>query len=78
MNGPPGESTSASEDLARLTRWEQSGGSWEVLAWGPGRVTIALLRCDGGEEMDRLTSADPAVRAHVESAAGPEATPGGG
>ena len=22
-------------------------------------VTVALLRCDGGEEVDRFTSADP-------------------
>lgn len=52
-------------DLARLTRWEASGGVWEVVARPPGRVTVALLRCDGGEEMDRFTSADPAVLGHV-------------
>lgn len=79
MNAPTRESGGGSEDLVRLTRWEQSGGEWAVLAWRPGRVTIALLRCDGGEEMDRFTSADPAVLAHVGSRAGPLITrPGEG
>jgi hypothetical protein len=45
-------------DVARLTRWEESGGAWQVVARAPGRVTVALLRCDGGEEMDRFTSTD--------------------
>lgn len=56
---------SASEDLLRLTRWEDAGGTWEVLALRDGRVTIALCRCDGGEEADRFTSADPALIAHL-------------
>jgi hypothetical protein len=33
-------------------------------------VTIALLRCDGGEEVDRFTSADPALLRFVESRGG--------
>ncbi len=48
-------------DVARLTRWEASGGAWQVVARAPGRVTVALLRCDAGEEMDRFTSADRAL-----------------
>ena len=28
-------------------------------------VTIALCRCDGGEEVDRFFTADPAVIGHV-------------
>ena len=54
-----------SEDLLRLTRWEDAGGTWEVLASRDGRVTIALCRCDGGEEVDRSTSADPALLRHL-------------
>ena len=49
----------------RLRRWEDSGATWEVLARGAGGVVIALLSCDAGEEMDRLSSADPAVLAYV-------------
>lgn len=52
-------------DLARLVRWQQSGGVWQVVARRPGSVTVALLRCDGGEEMDRFSSTDSAVLALV-------------
>ncbi len=55
----------ASEDLLRLTRWEDAGGTWEVLTLRDGRVTIALCRCDAGEEVDRFTSADPALLRHL-------------
>lgn len=54
-----------SEDVHRLTRWEEAGGTWEVLASGGSGVTIALCRCDGGEEADRFTSADPALVRHL-------------
>jgi hypothetical protein len=53
------------DDLDRLRRWEDAGGTWRVAARPPGTVTLALCRCDGGEEVDRLTSADPAVLDHV-------------
>jgi len=29
------------------------------------RVTVALLRCDGGEEVDRFTSDDPRLLAFI-------------
>lgn len=61
MTRAGGAGQDASEDLARLTRWEDSGGEWTVLALSPPSVTIALLSCDAGEEMDRLTTTDPAV-----------------
>jgi hypothetical protein len=44
-----------------LRRWEDSGGVWRVLSRSATQVDLALLTCDAGEEMDRLTSADPAV-----------------
>jgi hypothetical protein len=48
--------------LAELLRWQDAGGHWQVLSRTAGAVTIALLRCDGGEEVDRFTSADPRIR----------------
>lgn len=47
-----------SPDLERISRWEGAGGLWEVVARGPRGVTVSLCRCDGGEEVDRFTSAD--------------------
>jgi hypothetical protein len=51
--------------LERLRRWEGSGGVWRVVRRTSSAVEIVLLTCDGGEEMGRLTSSDPAVRAFV-------------
>jgi len=45
--------------LAEIQRWQDSGAVWEVVSRRGDTVTIALLRCDGGEEMDRFTSDDP-------------------
>ncbi|MGV0809561.1 hypothetical protein [Mycolicibacterium setense] len=45
--------------LADLQRWEDSGAHWRVLTRTADSLTIALLRCDGGEEVDRFTSSDP-------------------
>ena len=44
--------------VAELRRWEDSGASWRVVAKSRRGVTIALMRCDGGEEADRFTSDD--------------------
>lgn len=52
-------------DLARLLRWEYAGGAWRVLHRTDAAVTVALLTCDGGTEMERFTSADAAVREHI-------------
>ena len=45
--------------VAELHRWEDSGAVWRVISMTRPAVTIALLRCDGGEEVDRFTSDDP-------------------
>lgn len=45
--------------VAELQRWEDAGAVWEVLSRRGGAVIVALLRCDGGEEVDRFTSDDP-------------------
>ena len=51
--------------MAELQRWQDSGALWEVLARKAGWVTVALLRCDGGEEMERFTSDDPRLLAFI-------------
>lgn len=57
-------------DLDRLLRWEGAGGTWQVLARHRDSVTVALCRCDGGEEVDRFTSGDRDLLARlVDSAA---------
>lgn len=60
-------------DLDQLLRWETSGGTWRVVGRVPranaapaiARLEISLCRCDGGEEMDRLTTSESAVLAYV-------------
>lgn len=61
-------------DLQRLRRWVDSGGTWSVAARrvadaedGGEEVIVSLLTCDGGEEMDVLSSADPELLAYVQS-----------
>jgi hypothetical protein len=49
-----------------VRRWTDAGGHWRVLSAGGDRVTVALLRCDGGEEVDRVTSSDPALVAYLD------------
>jgi predicted metal-dependent hydrolase len=51
--------------LDQLRRWQESGGRWSVLARGTGTVTIALLTCDTGEEVDRMSSGSPALLAYL-------------
>lgn len=51
--------------VAELQRWEDSGAVWEVISRTPTSVTIGLLRCDGGEEVDRFTSDDARLLAFV-------------
>jgi hypothetical protein len=52
--------------VAELARWEDAGAIWQVVARSTRGVTIALLRCDGGEEVDRFTSDDPVLMAFVD------------
>ena len=51
--------------IAELQRWHDCGAVWQVLARRPGEVTVALLRCDGGEEVDRFTSDDPRLLEYI-------------
>ena len=51
--------------VARLRRWEESGATWRVLARSRTELTIALLTCDAGEEVDRFHSSEPTLIAYV-------------
>ena len=51
--------------VAELQRWQDSGAVWEVFSRKDGRVAVALLRCDGGEEVDRFTSDDPQLLSFI-------------
>jgi hypothetical protein len=51
--------------VAELQRWQDSGAVWEVISRKGAMVTIGLLRCDGGEEVDRFTSDDPHLLAFI-------------
>lgn len=44
----------SSDGRAALDRWITSGGHWEVVGERDGTATVALLTCDGGQEMDRV------------------------
>lgn len=62
---PIAHSTPAEDPVARLERWEAYGATWQVLARTADGITVALCRCDGGEEVERLTSDDPALHAYL-------------
>ncbi|MCV7169961.1 hypothetical protein H7I41_08505 [Mycobacterium manitobense] len=51
--------------VAELQRWQESGAVWRVDSRTPDAVTIALLRCDGGEEVERFRSDDPMLLAFI-------------
>ena len=48
-----------------LRRWQESGAIWNVVARTASWLEISLITCDGGEEMERLRSADPDLMAFV-------------
>ncbi|MBK8448291.1 MAG: hypothetical protein IPL41_16830 [Micropruina sp.] len=54
-----------SDDLAAVVRWQAAGGEVAVLTWGPP-VVVSLCTCDGGQEMQRLTSSAPDLLAHLQ------------
>lgn len=53
------------EALNQLLRWELSGATWQLERVREGTAVVALCRCDGGEEVDRLISDDPDFVAYV-------------
>ena len=55
----PNDDLAQRDLIAVLTRWQEAGAVWQVLAHSGSRATVALLRCDGGEEVERLSTAHP-------------------
>lgn len=51
--------------VAELERWEDAGALWRVVGRTADTVTVALLRCDGGEEMGRFISDDARLLAFL-------------
>ncbi len=48
-----------------LRRWEAAGALWRVVARSPAGLDIALLTCDGGEQVGRVQGADPELARYV-------------
>ncbi|NKY53865.1 hypothetical protein HGA08_27085 [Nocardia vermiculata] len=55
-----------------LVRWQDSGGVWRVLGRRGELLTIGLFECTGGDQVGRIASADPALRAFVGERSGSE------
>jgi hypothetical protein len=53
------------DEIERLTRWAAHGGTCQLVELDAGRADVVLCRCDGGEEVERFTTLDPAVMAWV-------------
>jgi hypothetical protein len=51
--------------VAELRRWEDAGAVWRVVGRTASSVTVALLSCDGGEQVGAFTSEDPQLVAYV-------------
>jgi hypothetical protein len=58
----------AEDPVEALRRWTEFGAVWEVVHRTADQVTVSLCRCDGGEEVSRLVSSDPALIAYVDDA----------
>lgn len=56
-------------DLDRLRRWEDAGGTWQLAGRTDTTATIALCRCDGGEEVERLVSGELELLAYLDARA---------
>jgi hypothetical protein len=52
-------------DRDALERWETFGGVWRVLALDDRSAMVSMCRCDGGEEVQRLTTHDPDLVAYL-------------
>ncbi len=61
-----GESMTNRDYVAELVRWQDAGATWQVVAQTSHGVTIAMMRCDGGEEVDRFSSNDPGLLEFVQ------------
>lgn len=53
------------DPVSVLRRWSDSGGIWRVTSRRGGTITVGLFECTGGAEVDRVVSADPALREYL-------------
>ena len=53
------------EQIDRLDRWIAHGGTCQLVQTGTDSADVVLRRCDGGEEVERFATSDPAVLAWV-------------
>jgi len=53
--------------IVALERWEAFGGTWRIASRFGSSVVVSLCRCDGGEEVERLESADPDLLAWLDA-----------
>jgi len=67
---PPGAADGSPTSVQILHRWQESGAIWKVVSRTASRLEISLITCDGGEEMQRLSSADPELIAFVGTRSG--------
>ena len=56
-----GRVTAPDDPITVLQRWADAGAVWRVVDRRRASVTVALYQCDGGEEVDRITSTDPGL-----------------
>ncbi len=61
--GPDGEGAQTPVEVLR--RWEAAGALWRVVSRSPSGLDIALLTCDGGEQVGRVRGADPELTGYV-------------
>lgn len=59
----PSSSASPASPLDELDRWEGFGGTWALRQLDTDGAIVSLCRCDGGEEVSRIVSAEPAFLA---------------
>jgi hypothetical protein len=64
-DGSGSQGDGAVDHVADLVRWERSGAVWRVLGRSASGLTIGLFSCDGGEQMDQVTSHDPKLLGYV-------------
>lgn len=61
--------------VEQLQRWETAGAVWRVIARNQSSATVGLFRCDGGEEVERITSSDPDLLEYLASRQSSDALP---
>jgi hypothetical protein len=53
------------DPVAVLHHWTDAGAVWRVIHQAGKAVTVGLYQCDGGEEVDRITSTDPRLMQYL-------------